>query len=456
MKTRRFYKLFLVSVVLVIVTSAGTISLSEEVYPNLTKQPELRPEEGSLQINAVSPAGEQVRQSERATIDASKFPTLQAAFNALPDSGGVVVIPAGNYELTEPILLSKGDTHIKGEGDATHLINLNQNGEPALIIKSPKIPSLKSGGTNDDIWRVQLSDFRVSGNSKSGDGILLERVDEVFITGLHVDHNGRHGINLTYCLENPRINHCNVTYNRAGAGMYIFGCHDVVVSANQFEENQDALQFIDGFNLTMSGNNIDDHLRHGVVIENTYACVLSGNMIEECNGTAIILDRDCSGVTLSSNVIAHDLGGGIELRDAWGCTVSANTFVNVYNFSVLVGPKSGRDIITGNSFCNNYFGEGKFGWSVEPDKNINQMNLNGGTGIILQGTSYITISGNGFGGLSAEAVKANNSCSHILVTGNMMTDLGRRATGAKTAVDLGNAKECIVKDNTIESGLIVK
>ena len=60
----------------------------------------------------------------------------------------------------------------------------------------------------------------------------------------------------------------------------------------------------------MTGNNLDDHLRHGVVIENTYGSVVSGNMIEECKGIAIILDRDCYGITLSSNVIAHEVQGG--------------------------------------------------------------------------------------------------------------------------------------------------
>jgi hypothetical protein len=79
------------------------------------------------------------------------------------------------------------------------------------------------------------------------------------------------------------------------------------------------------FNLCMNGNNIDDHLRHGIVIENTYGSVCSGNMIEECNGTAIILDRDCYGITLSANVIAHHLEGGIDLRDATGCARSART-----------------------------------------------------------------------------------------------------------------------------------
>ena len=55
----------------------------------------------------------------------------------------------------------------------------------------------------------------------------------------------------------------------------------------------------------MTGNNLDDHLGDGVVIENTYGSVVAGNMIEECKGTAIVLDRDCYGIALSANVIAH-------------------------------------------------------------------------------------------------------------------------------------------------------
>jgi hypothetical protein len=51
-------------------------------------------------------------------------------------------------------------------------------------------------------------------------------------------------------------------------------------------------------------------------------------MIEECSGTAVILDRDCYGITLSANVIAHHLEGGIDLRDALGCAVSANTLTD--------------------------------------------------------------------------------------------------------------------------------
>jgi len=383
-------------------------------------------------------------------IDASQFPDLQAALDAVPKSGGMVVIPPGTYELLRPLVLSNEDTHIRGSGTSTHLVNRNENGEPAMVIRPEK-----SADPRTYIWRIQLSDLRISGNPKSGDGLFFERVNEVHLSGMMIDHNGGNGINLTRCPENPRINHCNITYN-GKAGIYVIACDDVIMSANQFEENQDALQFIDGFNLSMSGNNIDDHLRYGIVVENTYGSFISGNMIEECNSTAIILDRDCYGITISANVIADD-GNGIELRDAWGCTVSANTFVMVFNFAVLVGPASGRNTITGNNFCNSYIGEGKI---IRTEQGINnepfRLGRDGGTGIIFRGTTDIAISGNVFGGLSGEAIKADSNCRRINVTGNTMTGLWRRSAGPKTAVDLAGAKECIVQNNAIEKDFSVK
>jgi len=222
-------------------------------------------------------------------------------------------------------------------------------------------------------------------------------------------------------------------------------CHDIVVNGNHFEENQDALRCADSFNLCMNGNNIDDHLRHGVVIENTYGSVLSGNMIEECNGTAIILDRDCYGITLSANVIAHHLEGGIDLRDAWGCAVSANTFTIAHKFSVRVGSDSGRNTISANNFCNTHIG----GKDKRPAEAKTPMGTDEGAGIHLNGTSDIAITGNTFGGLSTAAVWTDGACERILVTGNIATDCARKLPADSLIIDLRAATE------SIESGNIV-
>ena len=398
------------------------------------------------QAGPAKPAPEP-EQPKTAVIDASKYPSLQAAFDAVPAGGGLVKLPPGRFELSEPLVLARAETRVEGCGAATCLVNCNQEGKPALIVRPPDLDT----NPRARLWRVQLADFRICGDPqavdakstepKSGDGLLAQNVNEIYIHGLSVDHCGGHGVNLDHCLEDARVADSILTYN-AQAGLNLLGCHDIVVAANQFEENQDALRCSDGFNLCMTGNNLDDHLRHGVVIENTYGSVLSGNMIEECNGTAVVLDRDCYGITISANVLADNFGGGVDLRDAHGCAVSANTFTIVAVRALVVGPDSGRITITGNNFSDSYTGA----------KSRRQGKPNLATGIILQGTRDIVVSGNIFSGLDEQAVAADAGCRRLSITGNLCVGVSRKTSGKTPALDVEQAKESLVKDNVISPG----
>ncbi len=343
----------------------------------------------------------------RDAIDAADFPTLQAALDALPDDGGIVRLPPGLFEIQEPLRLTAEDVLIAGSGTATHIKNNNQQGKPALVIEPPE--------SKKTIWRVQLTNFRITGNADSGDGIVARHVDELFLDGVTSSYHGGHGVFLDNCYEDPRICDSLITYNKK-TGLALIGCHDIVVSGNQFEENLDALTCVDSFNLCMTGNNLDDHLRHGVVIENTYGSVVSGNMIEECQGTAVILDRDCYGITLSANVIAHDSGGGIDLRDAHGCTVSANTFTIVPQRAVTIGPDSGRITVSANNFSDSYIG----------DAEKRAADDQAASGIVLNGTTDVAISGNSFSGLDGDAVEVDGSeAMRVLLGNNVVTQAGK-------------------------------
>ena len=48
--------------------------------------------------------------------------------------------------------------------------------------------------------------------------------------------------------------------------------------------------------------------------------------------------------------------GGIDLRGAHGCSVSANTFTIMKKNALLIGPNSGRITVTVNNFCDSYIG----------------------------------------------------------------------------------------------------
>ncbi len=348
-------------------------------------------------------------QMSGAVVNASNYPSLQAAVDALPDEGGIVFVPPATYDLSSPLRITKGDVTIVGAGTSTHIRNKNEQGKPAIVIE----PEEYSGNRRARIWRVELSELRLTGNPRSGPGILANGVNELFLHDMTISYHGGDGIRMVDCYEDPRVADCLITYNK-GAGLRIVRGHDIVVSANHFEENLDAVQCIDSFNLCMTGNNLDDHLRHGVVIENTYGSIVSANMIEECQGAAIVLDRDCYGITISANVIAHEMGGGVLLLDAHGCAVTGNTFTIVKKQALFIGPNSGRITVTGNNFSNSYIGHGQqkraFG-----DREA--------SGLILEGTRDVVVSGNVFSGLTTEAIEMRNVAPDaVVIEANVIVD----------------------------------
>jgi hypothetical protein len=357
----------------------------------------------------------------RADIDAASFPSLQAAFDAIPEGGGIVRLPAGTFEITAPLIVSRGDVLLTGAGTATHIVNRNEEGQPAIMIQHPEGNKVKK---DDRLWRIMLSNLRVTGNEKSGHGILAVQIQEIFLQGVTVSNHGGDGIQLDHCYEDPRVSDCLITYNK-GVGLNLLGCHDIVVSSNQFEENQDALHCLDGFNLCMTGNCVDDHLGEGVVIENTYGSVLSGNMIEECNGTAVVLDRDCYGITISANVIAHN-GAGIDLRDAHGCAVSANTLTILKTNALRIGPNSARITVTGNNISNSYVGD---------DAVKRRVDDLAAAGITLDGASELAIVGNSFASVRPHAIELTDDPSnHVLFSSNVLTDVSSEHDHLKDSV----------------------
>lgn len=348
----------------------------------------------------------------RPIVQAIHYTSLQAAIDALPPAGGVVVVPPGEFEIEQPLVIRGEDVLLRGAGTATHIHNSNTEGQPAISLIPPE-PFDRTSSKRINRWRIQLADMRITGNESSGHGIDALWVNEIFLHGLTISEHGGDGVRLDHCYEDPRINDCLITYNKQ-VGVNLLGCHDIVISGCHFEENNDAVRCADGFNLCMTGNNLDDHLRHGVIIENTYGSVVSGNMIEECAGTAVILDRDCYGDTVSANVIAHN-GQGVDLRDAHGCAISANTFTIMREFALRVGPESGRITVTGNNISDSYLGSGDVK-RMPDDRSAG--------GMVLEGTTDISITGNVFSGLTEPAIRlAGEKSRRVIVSANVFADV---------------------------------
>lgn len=362
-------------------------------------------------------------------IKAEEFPSLQAAIEALPEGGGKVCIPAGRFEVREPLILNRGDVMIQGAGTATHIVNMNEEGKAALVIEPPEgVQSL---------WRIQIADLRVTGNPKSGPGIYAKTIDEILISRVAVEHNGEDGIVLDRCREDPRICDSLINYNK-GTGLNLLGCHDIVVSANQLEENMDAVHCIDGYNLTMTGNDVDDHLGNGVVVANTYGSLISANMIEECNGHAVVFQGECYGDTVSANTLADCLGEGVRLEGVRGITISANAIVLEAEPGVHALNGASQLTITGNTFNRYPFDPAKR-HKVAPSQ-----------GILLESAKDVTIDGNTFVLNFKESIKTmGEGNERINITGNTILNPSQAGVGAHAAIALANFSNSIVAHNIV-------
>ena len=164
----------------------------------------------------------------------------------------------------------------------------------------------------------------------------------------------------------------------------------------------------------MTGNCLDDHLGNGVVIENTYGSVVSGNMIEECQGTAIILDRDCYGITLAANVIAHEFTDGIDLRDAHGCAVSANTFTIVKRHALVDRPGERADHRHGEQLLRQH---------DRPEQRAPKASDRQAGGLVLNGTRDIAVVGNVFAGVGPRPIAVEGKTTRVNVTANVFQDV---------------------------------
>ena len=149
----------------------------------------------------------------------------------------------------------------------------------------------------------------------------------------------------------------------------------------------------------------------------------------------------CYGITISANVIAHDFGGGIDLRDAWGCAISANTVTICGRFGIRVGPDSGRLAISANTFSDSNIGGKTRRTTPDP-----------ATGLVLEGTTDIAVTGNVFSGLQTAPVASDEACRRVTMVGNAIVDCRtadetRRRRAGRRACDRQQRRRSVMRDS---------
>ncbi|HDY88196.1 MAG TPA: hypothetical protein ENH82_08800 [bacterium] len=388
-------------------------------------------------------------------INAGDYSSIQEAVSALPDEGGTVFIPAGIYKISEPIVITKSEVTLMGSGSGTILLNTSKEGKNTIELKG-------EGGQGESIWRIKVYNMHLKGNEKCGHAIFAQYVNEISLREMWIDYHGKTGLHLYHCTENPRISDNNIAYNKEN-GIFIDGCHDVVVSANQLEENGIGIYLQNVWNATITGNNIDDHIKYCIYAIKMLGSIITGNMLENSNSKCMLIDERCSGITITGNILRRP--GDLLVVKTRGVAITGNTFEMTRGNSIEIEGSS-LITITGNIFSDGGPVESSevYGMTMKDVSDVSIGNntivkpLEGGIYILGDKNQYINITGNiirnpsekspnKFSGIFIE------NTTHSIISQNIIID-DRDEIFMKVAIEeAGNSDYNIITQNRVNKGV---
>jgi len=235
---------------------------------------------------ACVPAGAQVRGEFLITNHGAKgdgafdnAPIINNLIDQLPNTGGSIVIPHGDFRLGSPVVVRKSYVTIRGLGRSSRLV---VGGGVADGILVPDDSTRISG--------VVVRDLQIAGTDWGlyQTGVKVARAND----GLHVDQ-------VSFTSLSRAI------FIRASDALQVTGC-DVTQSQSS---------------LFLAGGLM------GLVTRNRFSGYSGGVTVELAD-----LDR----IQFSSNIVAPDGHTALQLRNAHNCNISGNTITTWYTGAVEI------------------------------------------------------------------------------------------------------------------------
>ena len=213
---------------------------------------------------------------------------IQRALDDLPDSGGVVVLPPGNFEVCQPIVLQRDHQTLRGSGEATIVRPADGANCPAIILGEP---------VNDP--KHTIRDLRVSNLFIDGNRLHQQRERwQLQGEGSEIRNNGISVQNVSdSTVENVTCARC-----RSGGLVTTRDVRRLTVR-----------------NLTAFDNEFD-----GLACYQTEGCLFTGLSLHDNPGAGISLDLGFNDNIVSNAVLsANDLGVFMRAsRDNQFCNIS--------------------------------------------------------------------------------------------------------------------------------------
>jgi nitrous oxidase accessory protein NosD len=368
---------------------------------------------------------------------------IQAAVNALPATGGIVVAPRGSYKLTGTVTISGkadvvldfGEATITQTAALTPVLTLNNMVRTKVVggnliglgtdyLNTSAVygaAAMKLGGACED---VSILDCSMTNFAGAGVWVVLgdttgTRIEGCTITGpgsaeIAAMNNFGAGIVIADDANNWAVLNCEIS--EYAQGITTGDCSNVRVSNTHIHTivGQHGMYFASLSNAVLSGNLIDDVNNQGIKVQlntgrpDAEDIAITGNTIVNCKSHPILLtNSDASAerarnVTITGNTLSSvGTGNGIHLTHVDGAIVASNT---IHDFSAGISVNSSDNI----SIIGNRIKDG------------------GHQGILLN--------------IVNQAIVAHNTVDNVATANSGSTEFGLHVTGACTDVTITGNK----------------
>jgi parallel beta-helix repeat protein len=259
------------------------------------------------------------------TLDASDYPSIQAAIDALEGVGGAVYIPAGEHQIPEKLRVHANIT-VFGAGMDVTVIRL-EDGAP--------VDHLMGNDSSTGLENIVIRDLTLQGPGPSDGinaccyGLKLEHLKNSLVANVAARDHGRDGFYIGY-----------KTKNDVPEGVFDTRLSGIVATGN----GRNGLSIVQGQNILVDGGTFNNN--------NTNEAVAAIDLEPDPGRTSFV--RQCR---IVGNTVSNNFNNGIQMYAEGGAIVADNAIchntISDNSGTGIADHQADNDVFVGNMFSNN-------------------------------------------------------------------------------------------------------
>ena len=287
------------------------------------------------------------------------YQNIQDAINALPASGGTVVLREGTYIINSPIIINKNNVILVGNGKSTKIQTFSGylgNLSAPISCKGMIQAISQSGIVIKNIYFYGSGFQTIPGLSTAA--IYFEKVTHSEIRNCYFENCGGAVIYLRTNCDNNTIESNICTNNKMFGIGIVDNCNSNVVRGNIIIGATDT-SYGHGILLTTSGNlnvianNIcNSNSMHGIYLSTSKDNILTGNECKSNIRHGIFLDNNASNNIITGNIVVSNSVGTSNYD---GIRIANSTEFGTTDYNVVTSNRcrdnGGYEINISNASC---------------------------------------------------------------------------------------------------------